>query len=257
LNIPATFHCKKVGGINPFFCQDRLNFQKGDCMKLKRAADVILAVVIALVLLPLILIVAGIVWCETRRFPFFIQERALMLERKHFMMLKFRTIRTNAVAVREHRSVDIFKKSFYAAHVPPICAWLRCTGLDELPQLWNILKGEMSFVGPRPLSLDDLAAMKQETPELYRSRAQLQCEPGLTGTWQLFGDREGGMENLVSLDLEYDRSRSFMKDVSLLMKTLPLVLFAYHSDAIISSRSRMNFLSAVKKIKPFVLKGEV
>ena len=127
-------------------------------------------------------------------------------------------------------------KPYLAGYVPAFGGWLRRSGLDELPQLWNILIGDMSFIGPRPLATDDLEVMKRDLPSLYRERAALRAKVGLSGIWQLFGSREEGVENLVRLDSEYERACSFRTDMKLIVRSIPTVLFALHSDAILKQR---------------------
>ena len=95
---------------------------------------------------------------------------------------------------------------------------LRATSLDELPQLWNVLRGEMSLVGPRP-------AMPYEL-ELYRPwyYRRLEVLPGLTGLWQVTARSRVSLEGMVRLDLLYVRRRSLLLDLKLLLQTVPIVL---------------------------------
>ena len=114
--------------------------------------------------------------------------------------------------------------------------WLRKTGLDEITQLINVLKGEMSLVGPRPLTISDLEIMKKYEPEIHKRRQQLQSKPGITGYWQIFGDRNKGLENLLLLDEFYESKKSLLFDLKLIMSTIVLVMTAKHSDSIIDAR---------------------
>lgn len=189
-----------------------------------------------LLLLPVGIVFFFVVAVETRAFPLYIQERGMSPEAKRFRIYKLRTMRERRTLAAERGAAAIFSRCEDAEYVPPFCTWLRLTGLDELPQLWNIIAGDMSFVGPTPLALSDLAAMKNEYPLLYGRRASLKSKAGLSGMWQLFGSRAGGVEDLVRLDSLYDRTRSFRRDVSLLIKTIPTVLFALRSDAIVKKR---------------------
>ena len=217
---------------------------------IKRIADLALSAVLLVLLSPLVLLLAVIVGCETWSFPFFMQERGLTLERHRFRIVKLRTIKAVSLPVRAGASWMVFKKPFLEDVIPSFCARLRRTGLDELPQLWNILRGDMSFIGPRPLSLVDLEVIKNETPLLYERRNRLRSKPGLSGMWQLFGDRSLGTENLVALDTHYDRSRSFALDMTLMARTVPTVLLAMHSDAIVGSRSKNLSSSIVERKNP-------
>jgi lipopolysaccharide/colanic/teichoic acid biosynthesis glycosyltransferase len=99
-------------------------------------------------------------------------------------------------------------------------AWLRKTSLDELPQLWNVLKGDMSLVGPRP-------AIPYET-EMYRDwhYERLHAVPGMTGLWQVKGRGDLGFDDMVKLDVEYVKIQSFWQDIKILFGTVPAVLFS-------------------------------
>jgi lipopolysaccharide/colanic/teichoic acid biosynthesis glycosyltransferase len=96
--------------------------------------------------------------------------------------------------------------------------WLRETSLDELPQLWNVLRGEMSMVGPRP-------PLPYEA-ELYQPAhlQRLAVRPGITGLWQVSGRSRTTFEEMVAMDCQYIRSQSFSLDLSILLRTIPVVL---------------------------------
>ena len=199
----------------------------------KRVFDVLFALTLMTLLFPLgIILLIAAAW-ETRAFPLYIQERGVSLEKKPFRIYKLRTMRERTSRKHPHGIANIFFRPEFAGDVPAFCRWLRLTGLDELPQLWNILAGDMSFIGPRPLALTDLEAMKRESPSLYYMRAALTAPAGLSGLWQLYGSRDAGVENLVSLDVRYEETRSFFFDLSLVAKTIPTILFAKRSDAIV------------------------
>ncbi|HTX19252.1 MAG TPA: sugar transferase [Bacteroidota bacterium] len=198
----------------------------------KRVFDVLLSLALSALLLPVVIVFSLLTALETRAFPLYIQDRGLFLEGKRFRIFKFRTMRKRSGFQPDLRPSGVFSKPEFAEYVPFFCGWLRRTGLDEIPQLWNIFIGEMSFVGPRPLAIEDLEVMKRESPALYAMRASLSSPAGLTGLWQLFGSREKGVENLVELDLEYERNRSFLLDLMLLLGTIPTALLGLRADAI-------------------------
>jgi lipopolysaccharide/colanic/teichoic acid biosynthesis glycosyltransferase len=102
--------------------------------------------------------------------------------------------------------------------VTPFGRWLRSTSLDELPQLWNVLRGEMSLVGPRPLVEDE----DRRVGGWARSRLQL--TPGITGSWQVLGRTTIPFEEMVKLDYLYVVNWSLWNDIRLLLRTLPVVL---------------------------------
>jgi len=199
----------------------------------KRVFDILLALTLMTVLFPFaVLLLLAVTW-ETRAFPLYIQDRGVSLEKNTFRIYKLRTMRERSSRTHPPGIANIFFRPEFAGDVPPFCAWLRLTGLDELPQLWNILAGDMSFIGPRPFAAADLESMKRESPALYYMRAALNAPAGLSGLWQLYGNRDAGVEDLVSHDILYERTRSFMLDVALIAKTIPTVLFARRSDAIV------------------------
>ena len=214
----------------------------------KRVFDVLFALALTAVLFPVVIVFFLVVAWETRAFPLYIQDRGVFLEGKRFRIYKFRTMREKSTRQPHSGAAKIFSRPEYAEYVPHFCGWLRLTGLDELPQLWNILKGEMSFIGPRPLAIGDLEAMKLESLSLYNLRASLTSPAGLSGLWQLFGDRDAGVENLVSQDMLYEQTRSFMLDLSLVVRTIPTVLFALRSDAIVKKRRAETIAVEEKKL---------
>lgn len=111
--------------------------------------------------------------------------------------------------------------------------------MDEVPQLLNILAGSMSLVGPRPLSIEDLKIMEKTTPELYYKRTLLHSKPGLTGCWQVFGDRNQGVKNLIRYDEFYEEKKSLMLDLYIIIRSISIMVSAKHSDAIIDCKYKI------------------
>jgi exopolysaccharide biosynthesis polyprenyl glycosylphosphotransferase len=155
---------------------------------------------------------------------FFRQERAGR-NGKPFMMWKFRTMHTNAEAMREELAAqnEMDGPVFKIRNDPRIFAfgsWLRRLSIDELPQLLNVLRGEMSLVGPRPLPVYEI-----ERIEKHAQRRRLSVKPGLTCLWQVSG-RNGikNFEEWVALDLAYIDNWSLWLDLQILLRTLPAVL---------------------------------
>lgn len=130
-----------------------------------------------------------------------------------FKMPKFRSMRMGTPAVATHLLQDP------SIHLTPIGSWLRKTSLDELPQLWSVLKGDMSFVGPRPalFNQDDLVALRTECG-VHR------LIPGVTGWAQINGRDELPIPEKVALDAEYLRRRSFRFDLWILLLTVARVV---------------------------------
>ncbi len=146
---------------------------------------------------------------------------------KPFVMYKFRSMCTNAEQLKEElhalneMSGPVFKVTG-DPRITPFGQWIRRTSLDELPQLINVLKGEMSLVGPRPLPVNETLAISQNA-----QRRRLSVKPGLTCLWQISGRNEvQSFEDWVKLDLEYIDNWSLQLDTIILLKTIPAVLFS-------------------------------
>jgi lipopolysaccharide/colanic/teichoic acid biosynthesis glycosyltransferase len=198
-------------------------------MKLKRIVDFFGAIILTILVSPVLLLVAGVLYLQHKENPFYFQKRGLVLEKDTFTILKFKTMFGGAYAPQD--SEEVFAKQNSSVSIDKFCMWLRKTGLDELPQLFNVIKGDMSFVGPRPLSVDDLKVIKETAPDFYSKRAGLDSKSGITGYWQIFGDRKEGIKNLLELELFYEDRKSPIYDLYLLWKTIPVVFTANHSDA--------------------------
>jgi len=94
----------------------------------------------------------------------------------------------------------------------------------------------MSFIGPRPLTISDLELMKKATPEFYSQRANLKSKPGISGLWQVVGERDKGTENLLFLDQLYDKKKGLLLDLRLMFETTILMLSGKNQDAITNSK---------------------
>ncbi len=200
----------------------------------KNVFDFVLAAILLCLALPFILIFSTIIFIQTKEFPFFIQERGLTLESCRFKIYKLKTMKSQIVNVSAS-CTDIFFKNELTEFVTPFGRFLRKTGLDELPQLLNVLKGEMSFVGNRPLSLLDLEIMKNYFPKEYAVRGEKNLKPGITGYWQIFQNRYEGIENLIKQETFYNENYSIKLDIKILLLTLLIVFKGTHCDAILNS----------------------
>jgi lipopolysaccharide/colanic/teichoic acid biosynthesis glycosyltransferase len=193
----------------------------------KRAVDLVGASACLLLLAPAMLAIALSVRLDSPGPVLFRQWRRGYRGRP-FRMLKFRTMVVDA----EHRLGDLEHCNESAGgvlfklrddpRVTRLGRFLRRSSLDELPQLINILRGEMSLVGPRPLQLRDSERLCSVDPHGYTHR--LQVLPGLTGPWQVAGRSDLGYEQMVELDLDYVANRSLARDLSIIGKTFPAVL---------------------------------
>jgi lipopolysaccharide/colanic/teichoic acid biosynthesis glycosyltransferase len=192
----------------------------------KRALDIALAAVLMLIAIPLLLLLCCLVRTTSAGPALFRQER-LGRDMRRFTMLKLRTMYvgnddrmhrayvTGMLSVEgAARNGELFKL-VDDPRVTPLGAWLRRTSLDELPQLINVLRGDMSLVGPRPM----LAWEAQLLARSYRPRFTV--KPGITGLWQVSGRSRLPMRTALELDVEYARRRSVLLDLAILARTLP------------------------------------
>lgn len=189
----------------------------------KRLFDLTLTTLATPVLIPLFLIVAISIKLDSPGPVFFIQKRVGL--RKHvFPMFKFRSMQMNAeekLKEIEHLNEaegPIFKMT-NDPRVTRVGKLLRKTSLDELPQLINVFRGEMSLVGPRPMSLRDVDLFDRGI-----QRKRFSVQPGLTCLWQISGRSDLPFEKWLELDLEYIENWTFWFDVKILFKTFPAVL---------------------------------
>ncbi len=201
----------------------------------KRIFDILFSSLFIVVSFPLQLLIFLTLLFELREFPLFLQKRGLTLEGKTFCILKFKTIRSIPINTNEH---NIFLKTKLEKYVGPISRILRKTGLDELPQLYNVFVGTMSLIGPRPFMISDLELMKSQFPKHYKERSMLSSKPGLSGIWQLFGNRDAGIDNLIELEKLYEINRSLILDLKLLLHTFAAILLERNSDAILANQQK-------------------
>jgi lipopolysaccharide/colanic/teichoic acid biosynthesis glycosyltransferase len=188
----------------------------------KRAIDVLGAMVGLLLSLP-VLVVAGLAIKLTSRGPIFYSQLREGLGGRHFPILKLRTMQTDAdkkqSALRAHSVQD---GPAFKMNNDPRTTWvgriLRATSLDELPQFWNVLCGDMSLVGPRPLPVHESI---QCAPW---QRRRLSVVPGMTCIWQVTGRSRVSFDEWMRMDLQYVRRRSLLCDMSLLLSTAPSVV---------------------------------
>lgn len=189
----------------------------------KRVFDIMVSSILLLLLLPLLLVIAALIKLSGPGPVFFAQSR-VGLGKRRFKMYKFRTMVANAeqrMRDLEHLnevSGPVFKLK-NDPRVTPLGKLLRKSSLDELPQLINVLKGEMSLVGPRPLPVRDYEGFNQDW-----QRRRFSVRPGLTCLWQIAGRSSIPFETWMQLDLQYIDRWSFWLDLQILIRTIPAVL---------------------------------
>ena len=188
----------------------------------KRVLDIVVASTALLALAP-VFAAAAIAVKATSRGPIFFRQTRVGLNGAKFRMIKFRSMHVNAAQRRtelleqsERKGVCFKMKK--DPRLTPIGGFIRRYSIDELPQLWNVLKGEMSIVGPRPALPEEVAAYP--TSALRR----LEGVPGITGLWQVSGRAEIAFERMVAMDVAYLRSKSLVLDLLLIALTARAVI---------------------------------
>lgn len=181
----------------------------------KRTLDVVIAAVLLLLLLPVLLVVLAAVRLESSG-PVIFRQKRVGRDGRSFCMYKIRSMRADAVhgtPVSADDPHNFAGKLSGDPRVTRVGRIIRKRSIDELPQLWNVVKGEMSLVGPRP-------ALPQEV-EVYdaRARRRLQVLPGVTGPWQVSGRCHVTFAEMIDMDLAYASDRTLVRDLVILAKT--------------------------------------
>jgi lipopolysaccharide/colanic/teichoic acid biosynthesis glycosyltransferase len=235
--IPQSWEGRNEGSFSTAIPEKQLYFFCKRCM------DLCLATLVLILLLPLLLLIALLIKIDSSGPVFFTHERVgakrLQVQGQakwvitHFRMHKFRSMIQNA----DSAAHEAYIRDFVEGRVQPnngargkfkltndprvtrIGRVLRRTSLDELPQLFNVLKGQMSLVGPRPVPPYEVAC--------YRPghRKRLTALPGITGLWQVNGRCQVSFEEMIHMDLEYIREASLWLDLQILVRTIPAVVF--------------------------------
>ncbi len=190
-------------------------------LALKRGIDVVLGLALLLAVLPLLAVLAIAVWVETGA-PVLFRCQRYGRGGRPFTMYKFRTMALGAErALQTLRSRNVAQGMVKIADDPRVTTLgrlFRRFSLDELPQLWNVVRGEMSLVGPRPHELGEVSL--EDPVHLQR----LRMRPGLTGLWQIRARTDPSLAIRVRYDLEYIHRWSLRADFAIALKTIPVVL---------------------------------
>lgn len=191
---------------------------------IKRALDIVLSLLLLILLFPFILLIALVIKWFDGGDVLYISERIGKWGRP-FPFPKFRTMVVDADKIKGKlfdQSDDVTQKRFKMKRDPritPIGSFLRKSSLDELPQLYTVLVGDMSLVGPRPPLPEEVQHYTLE------ERRRLDIKPGITCFWQVLGRSSISFEEQVKLDLKYIESQSFFLDLKILLYTIPAILF--------------------------------
>lgn len=190
---------------------------------LKRGLDLVVSITALILLFPLLLLTALAIWIENPGPIFYVQTRVGQ-NGKHFRFYKFRSMVVNADAIKESLSkqnestAGVIFKMKKDPRITRTGRIIRKLSIDELPQLVNVLKGDMSLVGPRPPLPNEVAEYTLE------QRKRLHIIPGITCLWQVSGRSDIPFTDQVRLDLQYIQSAGIGNDLILLLKTIPAVI---------------------------------
>ena len=188
----------------------------------KRALDLVLSAVFLVLAAPVLGVAMLLVRLTSRGPAIFVQQR-IGFEGRKFRMYKLRTMRRGAERMQDELASCLEDRTFLKIEDDPrvtrVGRLLRKWSIDELPQLWNVLKGDMSLVGPRPLLLCDF----RKFPKREQLR-RFSVKPGITGLWQVSGRSSLPDSERMRLDLEYVDHWSLGRDLGILARTLPVVL---------------------------------
>jgi lipopolysaccharide/colanic/teichoic acid biosynthesis glycosyltransferase len=189
-----------------------------------RLLDVALATLMLIVLVPLLALIALAIRLDSRG-PVLFRQRRVGLDLREFTVHKFRTMHHGVTSdVHRQHVCELIRGTSPAAklaadrRVTRVGRVLRRTSLDELPQLWNVLRSEMSLVGPRPAIPYEV----REYPPHWLARFAV--KPGVTGLWQVSGRSMVSLEEMIRMDVEYVRRRSVWLNLWILVRTIPAVL---------------------------------
>ncbi len=223
-------------GFRPFLHRDRQKSRFLEGLEVgfsKRLFDILFSLLVLILFAPVYLLIALLIVVSSQGSIFYIQER-VGKNRKLFRCLKFRTMVENAdemlgeiMETYPHMRRE-FKESFKLKHDPRITwigRFLRVTSLDEFPQFWNVLKGDMSVVGPRPLVVEELPKYGHHMDKI------LTIKPGITGLWQVSGRNDIPYPKRVQIDLYYVNFRNFWIDIWIMFKTIGIVIFPKNNGA--------------------------
>ncbi|MEB3830458.1 sugar transferase [Phormidium sp. CCY1219] len=204
-----------------------------DAEFVKRLFDVLFSLCVLILFSPVYVILGLLIYISSPGPIFYLQER-VGKNHKKFGCIKFRTMVQNADEIlldlmeTSPNLREEFEDSFKLKHDPRI-TWighfLRITSLDEFPQFWNVLRGEMSVVGPRPLVVEELPKYGRHIDKV------LTIKPGITGLWQVSGRNDIPYHRRIQIDVYYVNFQNFWMDMWIILKTLKVVLFPKDNGA--------------------------
>lgn len=196
----------------------------------KTILDYLISILCLIVLSPFLISYSIYLILVNGTSPIIVQERSLGLTNGKLKIYKFRTMKEGAEVY--YNSIDSLRKISTIYPYLPLGKFLRSTGLDEVPQLLNVLSGKMSIIGPRPLLFEDLERVGTYNEKYLKIRDNLKCKPGISGFWQLERGNKLKFKELVEQDKEYENNKCLKNEISLLFKTLLKLAKRDHSETI-------------------------
>ena len=199
----------------------------------KRSCDLVLAFFLIIFLIPIFLLVALVIKASSRG-PILFSQRRIGKNKKPFSCYKFRTMHPEAdFMLKELLSTNINIQNEFARdqkllndpRITSVGRYLRFTSLDEIPQIFNILKGEMSFIGPRPIIKDEIKRYGESFEKAFS------VLPGMSGLWQVSGRNKLSYKRRVQLDEIYANNLSFKLDLNIFFRTIGVILFPFDRGA--------------------------
>jgi lipopolysaccharide/colanic/teichoic acid biosynthesis glycosyltransferase len=191
----------------------------------KRVLDLVLIGATAVLWLPLMLLLIWVIKLISPG-PAFYRQQRVGLQGVSFMILKFRSMKVNAETQAHERHVErliaedtpMTKLDSNDERLIPLGQFFRATGLDELPQIFNVLRGEMSLVGPRPCTIAEYRRYKDW------QRMRVNAPPGMTGYWQVHGKNRTTFSQMIAMDVQYGKMMSLRLDLAIIFKTFSVVV---------------------------------
>ena len=199
----------------------------------KRLCDFTLACLLIVLFIPIFILIAFLIKASSRGPILFIQRR-IGKNKKEFSCFKFRTMHPEAdfmlkEILKSNKNIkkefESNQKIFKDPRVTQIGKFLRFTSLDEIPQILNILKGEMSFIGPRPIIKDEIIRYKNSFEKAFS------VLPGMSGLWQVSGRNKLSYKRRINLDLIYAKNINFLLDLNIFFRTIGVILLPFDRGA--------------------------
>lgn len=199
----------------------------------KRISDIVLALILIIILIPIFLLIVFLIKLSSKGNIIYLQRR-VGKNNKLFSCYKFRTMHTNSDFMLKEmllknpaikNEFESYQKISKDPRITQIGKFLRFTSLDELPQVINVLKGEMSFIGPRPILKEEINKYGLHFKEAFS------VLPGISGLWQVNGRNKLTYEKRVAIDIFYSRNRNFYMDIGIVIKTIYVLFLPFGRGA--------------------------